>query len=145
MVVHCDTSSLHITKRLNSFKCFTKPDLRRDRHVLRFGMLFACPLHMSQGMRSVRFDGDESQVIARAPLPQIEATYFRNVTSSVVQDALNVWSEIWGELESDVARSTAVTPEDSKGFTPSCGWPAFLEKMWVLRQNLDFLARFSRQ
>jgi peptide methionine sulfoxide reductase MsrB len=71
--------------------------------------------------------------------------YFRNVTSSVVQDALNVWSEIWGELEGDVACGAAVTSEDSKGFTPSCGWPAFLEKMWVLRQNLDFLARFSRQ
>lgn len=96
-------------------------------------------------MRLVRSDGDESQMIARAPSSQVELTYFRNVTNSVVQDALNAWSEIWGELEGDVAYGAAVSPEDNKGFTPSCGWPAFLEKMWVLRQNLDFLARFSRQ
>ena len=113
---------------------------------------------MSQGMRLVRFEGDESQIVARAPSPQVELTHFRNVTSNVVQDALNAWSEIWGELDGDIACGAAVTPEDkgpqsqnvaigspNKGFTPSCGWPAFLEKMWVLRQNLDFLARFSRQ
>jgi hypothetical protein len=100
---------------------------------------------MSQGTGLVRFEGDNSQMIARVTSSQAEVTYFRNVTSSVVQDALNAWSEIWGELEGDVACDAAVTPEDDKGFTPSCGWPVFLEKMWVLRQNLDFLARFSRQ
>jgi hypothetical protein len=108
-------------------------------------MVFACSLGMSQGMRLVRFEGDESQTLARVPSVQVELTHVRNVTSSVVQDALNAWSEIWGELEGDVACGAAVAPEDNKGFTPSCGWPAFLEKMWVLRQNLDFLARFSRQ
>ena len=107
--------------------------------------MFAIPLHMSQGMRLVRFDGDESQTIAQASPPQMELAHFRNVTSNVVQDALNAWSDIWGELDGDVACGAAVAPEDDKGFTPSCGWPAFLEKMWVLRQNLDFLARFSRQ
>jgi hypothetical protein len=108
-------------------------------------MVFAFSLSMSQGMRLVRFEGDESQTIARVPSSQVELTHFRNVTNSVVQDALNVWSDIWGELEGDVACGAAVAPEDGKGFTPSCGWPAFLEKMWVLRQNLDFLSRFSRQ
>ncbi|RPJ19071.1 MAG: hypothetical protein EHM35_21135 [Planctomycetaceae bacterium] len=96
-------------------------------------------------MRLVRFEGDESQTLARASTSQVELAHFRNVTSNVVQDALNAWSDIWGELDGDVAHGAAVVPEDNKGFTPSCGWPAFLEKMWVLRQNLDFLARFSRQ
>jgi hypothetical protein len=100
---------------------------------------------MSQGMRLVRFEGDESQTIAQMPSAQVELKHFQNVTSSVVQDALNVWADIWGELEGDVACGVAVTLEDEKGFTPSCGWPEFLEKMWVLRQNLDFLAWFSRQ
>ncbi len=113
---------------------------------------------MSQGMRLVRFEGDESQTLAQASSPQVELAHFRNVTSSVVQDALNAWSEIWGELDSDLVSGAAVAPENegpqsqsvpigspNRGFTPSCGWPAFLEKMWVLRQNLDFLARFSRQ
>ncbi len=96
-------------------------------------------------MKLVRFEGDESQTIARVPSSQVELMHVRNVTNAVVQDALNIWSEIWGELEGDVACGAAVTPEDDKGFTPSCGWPAFLEKMWVLRQNLDFLSRFSRE
>ncbi len=102
-------------------------------------------MHMSQGMKLVRFEGDESQTITRVPSPQVELMHFRSVTNKVVQDALNVWSDIWGELEGDVARGAAVAPEDSTGFTPSCGWPAFLEKMWVLRQNLAFLSRFSRR
>jgi hypothetical protein len=109
------------------------------------GTTFACSLHMSQVMRLVRFEGDESQTIARVPSPQVELIHFRNVTNNVVQDALNVWSDIWGELEGDVARGTTVAPQDDKGFTPSCGWPEFLEKMWVLRQNLAFLSRFSRR
>jgi hypothetical protein len=100
---------------------------------------------MSQGMRLVRFDGDESQILAQTSSPQVELAHFRKVTSNVVQDALHAWSEIWGELDGDIACGAAVVPEDGKGFTPSCGWPAFLEKMWVLRHNLDFLARFSRQ
>lgn len=139
---------------------------------------------MSQGVGSVRFEGDERvptrgesrlatppQTVARTPAMQDDLEHVRNVTRSVAQDALNIWADIWGELENGVACDVAGTPEaegparqvcdtpcgDSlrspniaigspeKGFTPSCGWPEFLEKMWILRQNLDFLARFSRQ
>ena len=100
---------------------------------------------MIQGMRSVQFEGDKPQTVALAQSSQIELTHFRNVTNNVVQDALKVWSDIWGELEGDVARGATVVPQDGKGFTPSCGWPEFLEKMWVLRQNLAFLSRFSRR
>jgi hypothetical protein len=100
---------------------------------------------MNQGVRLVRFEGEESRTIAQAPSAQVELKHFRNVTSSVVQDALNAWADIWAELQNGVACGVAVTPEAEKGFKPSCGWPEFLEKMWVLRQNLDFLARFSRR
>jgi hypothetical protein len=99
---------------------------------------------MNQGVRLVRFDGDESQVVAQAPSAEVQLKHVRNVTNSVVQDALNAWADLWAELENDVACGVAITPEAEKGFKPSCGWPEFLEKMWVLRQNLDFLARFSR-
>lgn len=112
---------------------------------------------MSQGTKLVRFENDDSQKTAQASATQIELSHVRNVTWNVVQDTLSVWAEIWAELDSDTGsqmhdaasgdRATcgvAVTPEAEKGFKPSCGWPVFLEKMWVLRQNLDFLARFSR-
>ena len=99
---------------------------------------------MDQGVRLVRFDGDESHTIAQAPSAQVELKHFRNVTRSVTQDALNAWADIWAELENDITCGVAAALEGEKGFKPSCGWPEFLEKMWVLRQNLDFLARFSR-
>jgi hypothetical protein len=100
---------------------------------------------MNQGVRLVKFDGDEVQTLAKAVPPQVQLAHFRTVTSGVIQDALNVWADIWGELASDVACGGAVGPEAEKGFKPSCGWPEFLEKMWVLKNHLDFVARFSRQ
>jgi hypothetical protein len=99
---------------------------------------------MGPGMKLVRFEGDERQETTLASSPQVELMHFRNVTNNVVQDALKVWSDIWGELEGDVTYGPAIASRDGKGFTPSCGWPEFLEKMWVLRQNLAFLSRFSR-
>jgi hypothetical protein len=119
---------------------------------------------MDQGVRSVKVESDESRTIkglqsrSNALGDPDPSKHFRNVTRSVTQDALNVWADIWAELENDAACGIVAGPEDEgapaqdvptgsqkKGFEPSCGWPEFLEKMWVLRQNLDFLARFSRQ
>jgi hypothetical protein len=105
----------------------------------------------------VRFEGGESKTTAETPSAQVELKHFQNVTNSVVQDALNVWADLWAELEDNVACGVALkSPEkeseipvgEDRGrgaIQPSCGWPQFLEKMWILRQNLDFLARFSRQ
>jgi len=100
---------------------------------------------MSQGVKLVRFDGEKSEPIATAPLPPAELAHFRVVTDNVVQDALNVWADLWGELEGVVVSGTMIDSEIQEGFQPSCGWPAFLEKMWVLRGHLEFVARFSRQ
>ena len=100
---------------------------------------------MNLGVKLVRFEGEESQAIARASSPQVELTQFRSVTGGVVQDALSVWADLWGELENGVACGAVIDPEAEKGFQPSCGWPEFLEKMWVLRHHLEFVARFSRQ
>jgi len=100
---------------------------------------------MSQGVRLLRFDGDGSQTIANSLTPHDELKHFRNVTGSVTQDALIVWAEIWGELQNGVHSTAAAEPEASEGFKPSCGWPEFMEKMWLLRHYLEFMTRFSRQ
>jgi len=76
---------------------------------------------MSQGMKLLRFTGEQAQIVAKAASPQGELTHLRHVTSAVMQDALTVWADIWAELESGVACGVAVTPETQKGFTPSCG------------------------
>jgi len=126
---------------------------------------------MNEGMKLLRFDGEEPRTIARAPSPQAELKHFQNVIGNVTADALTVWAEIWGELQEGVHTGITVAPEAGEGlgtlqtegyptgdvsqatapscdglpFKPSCGWPEFMEKMWLLRHYLDFLARFSRQ
>jgi hypothetical protein len=143
-MVHWDDLRFLLLQGPDLLKRLSAQDLCLSLPLSVVGTAFAGLTRMNSGMRLVRFEGGESQTLARVPSSQVELMHFRNVTNNVVQDALNVWSEIWGELEGDVACGPAVAPEDDKGFTPSCGWPAFLEKMWVLRQNLAFLSRFSR-
>ncbi len=67
---------------------------------------------------------------------------FRYVVSSVNDDALKVWTELWNELSEGVTPGGFVTPAMSKGFVPSCGWPEFLEKAWLLKHYLDYIHRF---
>ncbi len=88
--------------------------------------------------------GTEGEHLAyQKPLPATELRHFKNVTSNVMQDALNVWADLWGELQGSVTCGVMVLPEAENGFKPSCGWPEFLEKMWLLRHYLDFARRFS--
>jgi hypothetical protein len=66
-----------------------------------------------------------------------------NVTSNVVQQALDVWSELWAELDGQVVAGTLVLPQEQSGHAPARGWPDFLEKMWLLRHYLDYAKRFT--
>ena len=76
-------------------------------------------------------------------LPDEKLRHFRNVNSSMLQDALDTWGELWDELQGSVTHGFMVTPEADNGFRPDCGWPEFLEKMWLLRHYLDYAKRFS--
>lgn len=67
--------------------------------------------------------------------------HFRNVSGSVLQDAQDVWGDIWDQLQGSVTHGFMVTPEGDKGFRPECGWPEFLEKMWLLKHYLDYTKR----
>ena len=74
-----------------------------------------------------------------------ELQNFKNINSSLIQDALNVWADLWAELDGQVGPSNIAKPEIKDGFKPSCGWSEFLEKMWVLWYYLDFSKRLSQQ
>ena len=74
-----------------------------------------------------------------------ELQNFKNVNNSLVQDALNIWSELWAELDCQVGPGSKPVFESEAGFKPSCGWSQYLEKMWVLRNYLDFAKRISQQ
>jgi hypothetical protein len=68
---------------------------------------------------------------------------FKNVTNNLMQDALNVWADLWAELETKVGQNINIVTKSGDGLEPSCGWKEFLEKMWVLRHYLEFNERLS--
>ncbi len=75
-------------------------------------------------------------------LPEEKLRHFRNISSSVLQDAQDTWGEIWDQFQGSVTHGVMVTPEAEQGFIPECGWPEFLEKMWALKHYLDYAKRF---
>lgn len=70
---------------------------------------------------------------------------FRYVTASVNEDALRTWAELWKELEPIATASGQVLPEGESGLAPSCGWPEFLEKFWLLKHYLDYTHRLCQE
>ncbi len=70
---------------------------------------------------------------------------FRYVAASVNNDALCAWAELWKELEPIATASGQVLPDVSSGYTPSCGWPEFLEKFWLLKHYLDYTHRLCQE
>jgi len=74
-----------------------------------------------------------------------ELQSLKNVNNGLIQDALNVWSELWAELDGQAGPVSKSSFEAESGFKPSCGWPQYLEKMWVLKYYLDFAKRINQQ
>ena len=76
----------------------------------------------------------ESEQNRKPVTPEVKLMHFRNVAASLNRDALNTWGEIWSELQ-DVADAQAP-------FAPACGWPEFLEKVWLMGRYLEHAQRF---
>lgn len=70
---------------------------------------------------------------------------FRYVIASVNHEALKVWADLWKELQAGVTPAGLVSPELQEGFKPSCGWPEFLERFWLLKHYLDYTHRFCNE
>lgn len=89
-------------------------------------------------------ENGDGQVVSQKSSSETELQDFKNVTNKLIQDALNVWADLWAELEDRVEPDD--TDQVAKGtFEPSCGWNEYLEKMWVLKHYLDFTKRLSQQ
>ena len=74
--------------------------------------------------------------------PEDRLRHFRNVTGSVLQNALETWGDLRKEFQGTDTHGALATPEAAKGFVPECGWPEFQEKMWLLEHYLDYAKRF---
>lgn len=78
-------------------------------------------------------------VLPFTPLAELE--HLLKVAASVTQDANNVWADIWGEFKPLTTGGGTIRPEAKDGFVPACGWPEFLEKLWLLKHYLDSVQR----
>jgi hypothetical protein len=70
---------------------------------------------------------------------------FRYVVASVNDSALTTWADLWSQLQGSVASNGIVAPDTEHGFKPACGWPEFLEKLWLLKHYLDYIHRFCKE
>lgn len=66
------------------------------------------------------------------------------VVGSINRDATDAWTELWGELKPHVSSSGTIHPSMEKGFVPSCGWPEFIERLWLVKHYLDSIARMCQ-
>lgn len=82
-------------------------------------------------------DGGDRREPQPEPSPEIKLRLLRQVTASMLGNALDVWSELYAEFEGSVVHGAMVNEQVKDGFTPKCGWPEFLEKMWLLQHYLD--------
>lgn len=80
--------------------------------------------------------------------PEAETTsksdHLLRVVASVNRDASDAWTQIWGELKPHVGPSGTALPSIQNGFVPECGWPEFLERMWLLKHYLDSIGRICQ-
>lgn len=76
-------------------------------------------------------------------LPEGKFKHFQNILGVVLRDAQDTWADLWEELQDQVTDGVMVLPSAEEGFRPLCGWPEFLEKMWLLKHYIDHARRFS--
>jgi hypothetical protein len=93
--------------------------------------------HMPAGV-----DGN-GELVAELGTPTQRLRHVRNVTHSICRQALGTWSDLWEQMRGTVVEGVLIAPDAAGGWCPPCGWPEFLEKMWVLRSTLECAARFT--
>ena len=92
-------------------------------------------------LAKIKADLEESVSLSLSSADELKD--FKHVTNDLIQDAINIWDELWAELDGTDEPGALVKLET--GFEPSCGWTEFLQKMWTLRHTLNFAKRYSRQ
>lgn len=100
---------------------------------------------MTRRFKVISNNGEIEVCRESARMGEKDFRHFQNVTSCVLKDALNAWADIWQELDCVAAHGCMVSAEYEAGFKPQCGWPEFLEKMWLLKHHLDYAKRFCEQ
>jgi hypothetical protein len=80
------------------------------------------------------------QITGAQPAIPVAAEHLLKVAHSVARDASETWAQVWREFNSHGTSGT-IPPEVRSGFVPGCGWPQFVEKLWLLKHYLDSIQR----
>ncbi len=92
-----------------------------------------------------KVEGDSKPIPSAGGPGDVALRDFKNVTHHVMQDALQVWAQLWGELESQITSADDQEANIPREFAPSYGWSEFINKMWLLRNYLVFTKRLSQR
>jgi hypothetical protein len=71
--------------------------------------------------------------------PVVQLEHLLKVAGSVCLDANQTWAELWAQIKQ--AQNGSGQGEHGSSFTPECGWPAFVEKFWLLKHYMDSVQR----
>lgn len=91
------------------------------------------------GPQSKSFVASQPQSVPFSPLTEME--HLLKVAASITQDANDVWTDIWTQVKPLTASEGKAGEQQEAGFVPPCGWPEFLEKLWLLKHYLDSVQR----
>jgi hypothetical protein len=69
---------------------------------------------------------------------------FRYVMSSVNADALKTWTELWNELQAEEMPILASQSRIISRANPAFNKSACLEKLYILKQYLDYVHRLCK-
>ena len=68
--------------------------------------------------------------------------HYRGVAVGVMNDALNLWQEIWETCQDPRTCIEIIEGKsEPEGAIPTCGWPEFMEKLHLLRHYMDYTKR----
>ncbi|MBN1509304.1 MAG: hypothetical protein JW955_20835 [Sedimentisphaerales bacterium] len=74
-----------------------------------------------------------------------QARHRLKVALSINEDALRAWASVWDEMKPMVTPGGMIDTKVAEGFVPACGWPEFLEKLWLLKHYLDYTRRMCTE
>lgn len=80
----------------------------------------------------------------RTFMSEDKVQHLKNVTGEVLDDAQQVWAQLWRELQGVAVDGCLVLPNVDQALKPRCGWPEFLEAMWLLKHHLDYAQKFVK-
>ena len=101
------------------------------------------PMEQTKRKTGTRCSNKEAVILPFTPMFELE--HLLKVAGSVSADANKVWAEIWQEFKGIAGSSGMIFPEAKDSFVPSCGWPEFLEKFWLLKHYLDSVQRICEK